>query len=262
MINKGFNINYKVYGDADNTLIFSHGNGNCIKDWLTLGYVDKLAPHFRLVLMDALGYGESDKPLDAKQYTPERRAEDVIAVLDDLDIGQANFFGSSMGGSLGFVLADLYQERFLSFIIGSAHPYGSSQPVGCNLFGEEFRELLAMRGMRGFVKEMEEKYLGRRFHEGVRAQYLKNNPQAMIAANTPEWPDRSHCLRNITVPVLLFAGDQDPVSEYQATIAKQIPHSQVSILADTDHADSYWNSAKIAPLIKKFITEGPMANLQ
>lgn len=254
--NNGHKINYEVHGnsDSEHIIIFSHGNGNCLADWHTLGYVDVLARDYRLVLYDALGYGKSDKPSQTAEYTPERRAEDVITVLDTLGIKKAHFFGASIGGSLGFVLTELYPDRFVSFIIGSAHPYGDTQPIGCNLFGPEFRELLAQEGIAGFVTAMEERYLGRRFHEGVRVNYLQNDPQALISANTPEWRDRSSTLSNITVPVLLFAGDQDPVSEYQAEIASHIPNCQVEILKDTDHAEAYWKGVElVAPLIARFL---------
>lgn len=255
VVSRGFNIYCEVHGDSSSkqTLIFCHGNGNCVNDWKTLGYVAKLAPHFRLILVDALGYGMSDKPLDSAQYTSDRRAEDVVAVLDAFGVEKAHFFGSSIGGSVGFVLADLYPNRFFSFSIGCAHPYGSTQPVGCNLFGKEFQELLARDGIEGFVKEVEEKYLGRPFCEGVREQYLKNDAAAMIAANTPVWPDRSYCLEKISVPVLLFAGDKDPVSSHQYEIAGRIRDCEVHILPDTDHADTYWNSCKTAPIVRDFL---------
>lgn len=89
-----FNINYEIAGniDSEHTLILSHGNGNCLNDWTALGYVERLAPHFKLVLMDALGYGESDKPTSPAEYTAEKRADDVIDLLNALDIEQCHFF--------------------------------------------------------------------------------------------------------------------------------------------------------------------------
>lgn len=253
------NDNLQIYCEVHNptatqTIIFAHGNGNSVQDWHTLGFVEKLAPYFRLILIDAIGYGNSDKPTNPERYTPEKRAEDVIAVLDALDIDQAHFFGNSIGGSLGFVLANLYPKRFKSFIIGSAHPYGSSEPNGCNLFPKEFRDLMAQGGMQAFVNIVEKQFLKKPFRAGVRERYLQNNPQAMIAANTPEWPNRSTCLGHINVPVLLYAGALDPVAELQSKIKEKI-HSNVEIviLPDTDHADAYWQSEKTAPLIKRFI---------
>jgi pimeloyl-ACP methyl ester carboxylesterase len=251
---EGFNLNYEVHGQAGKpAIILSHGNGNSLSDWKSLGYVEKLSPNFQLILMDALGYGDSDKPLDQNQYTPERRAADVISVLDHLHIPKAHFFGNSIGGSLGFVLADLYQDRFLSFIIASAHPYGSTQPIGSNLFGEDFRTCLNTEGMQGFVTDLESRFLGRPFDPRVRSRYLQNNPHSLAIANTPLWPDRSSSLKYIQVPVLLFAGELDPVHQYLSEIKSQIPNCRTEILANTDHCDAYWDSSKAAPLIESFI---------
>lgn len=252
---EGFKINYEVHGSpsAEQTIVLCHGNGNCLNDWKSLGYVERLAPHFRLVLMDALGYGESDKPHDASQYTPERRAADVISVLDALGIDKVHFFGNSVGGSLGFVLADIYPNRFLSFTIGSAHPYGSTEPVGCNLFPEVFRKQLITEGTEKFVADLEEQFLKRRFHEGVRERYIHNDPVALALANTPIWPDRSARLPSISVPVLLFAGTLDPVSELLPKFAGALPKCDMRALEGVDHCDAYWDSSTVAPLVRDFI---------
>lgn len=256
-----FNLNYEIHGNpkGKHAIVFAHGNGNCLEDWKNLGFVSKLAlalPNTCIIIMDALGYGKSDKPTHHKHYTPEERAKDVIAVLKHADISEATFFGNSIGGSLGFVLADLYPEYFNAFIIGSAHPYGNAEPIGCNLFDENFRNTMKEHGMKALVLDLEEKYLQRKFHDAVRPLFLQNDAAAIIAANTPTWPDRSDKLSRIAVPVLLFAGDKDPVSGFQAAIAEHIPDSMVTILKDTDHADAYWGSDRVVPLIVRFIKAG------
>jgi pimeloyl-ACP methyl ester carboxylesterase len=250
--------NLKLYCEvhnptALNTLILAHGNGNSVQDWHTLGFVERLSPHYRLVLMDAIGYGNSSKPHDPKRYTPKKRAEDLITVMDELKIEQAHFLGNSVGGSLGFVLADLYPQRCLSFMIGSAHPYGSSEPIGCNLFPKEFCNIMVEKGMTAFVETVEKDFLHRPFRKGVRERYLENDPLAIAAANTPTWPNRAECLARISVPVLLYAGDLDPVSKLQHEIASKIKNAEVAILPNTDHADAYWQSEKVTPIIKTFL---------
>lgn len=238
---------------ASNTLILAHGNGNSVEDWHTLGFVEKLSCKYRLVLMDAIGYGNSSKPYDPARYSSEKRAEDLITVMDQLQITRAHFFGISIGGSLGFVLADLYPKRFLSFIIGSAHPYGSSEPIGCNLFPKEFCNIMIEKGMDAFVEIVEKEFLKRPFIKGVRERYLENDPRAIAAANAPTWPNRIECLTRIFVPVLLYAGELDPVSKFQHPIASQIKKADVQILQNIDHADAYWQSEKVAPIVNHFL---------
>jgi pimeloyl-ACP methyl ester carboxylesterase len=51
-------------------------------------------------------------------------ADDVVAVLDDLGVDQADFFGYSMGGGVGYAVAKYAPARIGSYIIGGAAPYG------------------------------------------------------------------------------------------------------------------------------------------
>ena len=83
--NHGVRIYYEVIGDGP-VLVMHHGTSGSGADWLELGYVDALKADHRLILLDARGHGQSDKPHDPKAYDPALRASDVIAVLDELDV--------------------------------------------------------------------------------------------------------------------------------------------------------------------------------
>ena len=57
-----------------------------------------MKPKYRLVLIDARGHGQSDKPHDPLSYAPEKFASDIVAVLDDLGMKTAAYWGYSLGG--------------------------------------------------------------------------------------------------------------------------------------------------------------------
>lgn len=97
-----------------------------MEDWQSYGYVQALKDDYRLILIDHRGHGGSDKPHDPGSYNPRSIASDKVAVLDDLNIHKAHYFGYSMGGLIGFVVAKYAPERFNSFIIGASHPYERS----------------------------------------------------------------------------------------------------------------------------------------
>lgn len=252
--NQSFKICYEIIGDSNKPpLIFAHGNGNCLDDWKILGFVERLSPYFQLILMDAIGYGKSDKPYDPQFYTSEGRAKNVIAVLDYLKIKQSHFYGNSIGGSLGFALANLYPERFLSFSIGNAHCYGSTAP-GSNLFPEDLRKYLIDNGIEELVKYLE-RTLNLRLLPGLRENFLQNDPLAIAAANTPEWPDYSGKFTQNKVPMLIFGGSKDGVIGLLKQSANIIPNSIFKEIPNKDHAQIYWESDIIAPLIINFIKE-------
>lgn len=245
-------IYYEVIGNSQKPpLIFAHGNGNCLDDWKILGFAERLSPHFQLILMDALGYGKSDKPHDPHFYNSEQRAKDVIAVLDHLNISKSHFYGNSIGGSLGFALASLYPERFLSFSIGNAHCYGSSAP-GSNLFPEDLRKYLVENGIEELVNYLE-RTLNLRLLPGLRENFLQNDPLAIAAANTPEWPDYSKKLKQNKVPMLIFGGEKDGILDLIKQCATAIPNSVLKTIPNKDHAQVYWESEIVVPLILDFM---------
>jgi pimeloyl-ACP methyl ester carboxylesterase len=65
------------------------------------GLADALADRGnRVVLIDLLGHGESDKPRHARHYTMEIFGRQVIALLDHLDIPEAAVGGTSLGANV------------------------------------------------------------------------------------------------------------------------------------------------------------------
>jgi pimeloyl-ACP methyl ester carboxylesterase len=88
------------------------------ESWRATGIVDQLKDRFRLVCVDSLGHGESDKPIDAKLYGQTQRAGDVAAVIDDLGYARAHVLGHGMGGWLAVGLARLFPQRLSSLVIG------------------------------------------------------------------------------------------------------------------------------------------------
>jgi pimeloyl-ACP methyl ester carboxylesterase len=59
-------------------------------------------------------------------YSPEMRVHDHVAVLDELGIRQAHFWGYSMGGAVAFMIGKWASDRFRSLVIGGEDPYPPS----------------------------------------------------------------------------------------------------------------------------------------
>jgi pimeloyl-ACP methyl ester carboxylesterase len=125
----GVPIHYEVEGRGA-PLVLHHGFTDSLVTWYEYGYVDALGSDHQLVLIDARGHGESDKPHDISAYAGDAMPLDVVAVLDQLQIGQSAFFGHSMGGGIGIALAHCAPTRFTALAIGgkAADP-GTSETV-------------------------------------------------------------------------------------------------------------------------------------
>jgi pimeloyl-ACP methyl ester carboxylesterase len=61
-------------------------------------------------------------------YGTDFAANDIIAVMDALDIDDADFYGDSYGTFVGQVLAGLYPNRLRSIILDSAYPVRPPDP--------------------------------------------------------------------------------------------------------------------------------------
>lgn len=118
--NSGANIFYSEYFPADPqapTLILLHGNGE--DHTYFVKQIPAFSPHFRLVLMDTRGQGQStggDGELNFSVF-----AADLLALMDHLQIAKAHLLGFSDGGNLALTFALAHPERVQSLILNGAN---------------------------------------------------------------------------------------------------------------------------------------------
>jgi hypothetical protein len=78
---RGYTISYEDAG-VGSVIVLIPGATMSAADWRDAGYVDRLAPNHRVLSVDPLGNGLSDKPHDADAYGWPAVAADVLAVMD------------------------------------------------------------------------------------------------------------------------------------------------------------------------------------
>jgi pimeloyl-ACP methyl ester carboxylesterase len=77
-----------------------------------------LAVHgFRVVLLDLLGHGTSDKPHHATQYRMDRYARQVVALLDELGVERAVVGGVSLGANVALHVAVQAPGRVAALLV-------------------------------------------------------------------------------------------------------------------------------------------------
>ena len=108
-------------------LVLQHGYSDSLESWYEFGYVEPLKSERQVILIDARGHGASDKPRDASQYTKELQAADIVAVLQNLSISRADYWGYSMGGQIGFTMAQYAPDWLRGLVIGGAAGSGLSR---------------------------------------------------------------------------------------------------------------------------------------
>ncbi len=241
--NQGVNIHYQVEGIGP-PLVLHHGTLGNGQDWKNFGYTDVLARNNRLILIDARGHGNSDKPHDPAAYDLPLRVADVTAVLDDLKIDQANYMGFSMGGWIGFGLAKYAPGRTHSLILGGAHPYAEDM--------QPFRDL-APRDPTAFLASIK-KVFGPHMTPAVLADLMANDLDALLAL-TQDRPSLADVLPTMSMPCLLFSGTSDPRFPRVKECAQGLANATFVSLPACDHIAALARSDLVLPHVTAFLAK-------
>lgn len=243
--NDGIRIHYHVEGEGP-PLVLQHGFTSSLKNWYAYGYVEPLKRDHQLILIDARGHGESDKPHDPSQYDLKLRVNDVLAVLDDLGVDKTHFLGYSMGGRIGFGIAMHAPERVHSLIIGGMHPYDS----GGNTTTQDRVKILS-QGMEAYVANTEAQ--SGPIDPDRRARLLANDPQALIAAISAPRGTSGDVLPTMTMPCLLYVGEADGFYDGAKECVAHIPNASFVSFPGLDHGQVSQGSDVVLPHVVDFL---------
>jgi pimeloyl-ACP methyl ester carboxylesterase len=244
VVRDGVRIHYRVVG-AGPPLVLHHGASQDLRRWFVCGYVEALRQDYKLILIDPRGNGASDKPHDPAAYLLRQRVNDVVAVLDEIGVGTAAFWGYSDGARVGLGLAKHASHRLTALVVGGHHPYEYRVPAHLQMNGLDPEEcvdklLVAIKADPARLTP-----LGRQI-------LLKNDFVALAAAQQDE-PSLGDLLPQIHVPCLVYGGERDVDYEAIREGARAIPGAAFFSLPDLDHAVSFATSDRVLPHVTEFL---------
>lgn len=244
----GVHIHYETEGEGP-PLVLQHWSLATLDSWYDLGFVSALRDDYQLILLDARGHGASDKPHDPDAYALSKRVGDIVAVLDDLGIAKAHFFGYSMGGWIGFGMANYAPERLRSLVIGGQHPYARDMA--------EMRETVRYaieNGPAAFVALWgdEPRTLAPETRKRMHERMLTWDYEALVAA-AQDRDSLEDVLPTMRMACLLYAGDEDEAHELAKQCAAQIAHATFVSLPGLDHNETLMRCDEVVPHVKKFL---------
>lgn len=249
--NGGIKIFYESEG-VGSPLVLHHGLTGAHEGWTKyVNYVEVLKDKYQLILMDARGHGRSGKPHAPESYGMEHMVGDVTAVLDELGIDKAHFWGYSMGGRIGLATGKYAPDRFSSLIIG-----------GNGLSEKDSEE--EMEELQGYVALMKQgldawmAFLGRKIEDlesWERDKWKNTDFDALIAyCSNYENIGMAEYLPTLTIPCLLYTGEDDTYPHSTAKACAEImQNSSFVSLPGLNHMGAFRSRDQVLPHVLKFL---------
>jgi pimeloyl-ACP methyl ester carboxylesterase len=209
-----------------------------------------VAPHARVIAPDFRGFGWTEIPESG--YEKTQLADDMIALLDQLGVGEVTVAGHDWGGYVGFLLALEHPERVKGFLaLGILPPWGPRsrrarleswrflyQPVlGSPGVGRRAGRLLASRGLRdaGLSDADVDAFVSRL--DGERGVATEKLYRSFVLRELPGVARGRYSAQDLRVPVELVLGRRDPVATDRVgvDVAAQSDRIELELIADSGH---------------------------
>jgi class 3 adenylate cyclase len=263
----GRRIAYQVLGDGDLDLIFLPGYASHLGlQWVepsVAGFLHKLAAFSRLILLDRLGNGLSDRGPTGQSF--EDDLDDVRLVLDTVGSERAAFFGTHLGGRLALLFAATYPERTTAVVTFASHPASMRDddfPWGSS---EEDREQLLASIRDGsydptrlLARMAPREVTDPSFLQWWRMYTLSamTAPEAYDTVMALGSVDIRRLLGSIRVPTLLLhrSGDQFVDVDTSRYMAERIPGARLVELPGDDHLPFFGDQDAVVALTQEFLT--------
>lgn len=257
---EGVTLYYATWGDEGApVVVLLHGFTSDHRAWRELGNV--LERDFLVVAPDLRGHGHSDAPESLDLYSMEIYAQDLRSLLDRLAVDEATIVGSSFGGMVAMQFATMWPERVSSLVLTDTSP-AYERPEYDEAFRERERRISAMEDtVRRFGMEIAANRASRELRDeflrdSLRRRYLAMRREGYLGAAKArrERPDLVPLLRErLTMPVLLCAGEEDPVFSALDVMARELPDARVVVFAGCGHGVPFIKPNAFSAVLGQFL---------
>lgn len=245
----GVRVHYQEAGNPRApALVLIHGFASSTLVWSKV-FLRLAAAGFRVIALDMLGFGYSDKPRKG-EYTITSQARVVKGLLDSLEVQRALFVGSSYGGAVAATCALDYPDRVEKLIlvgtVSNDRPLGLMlmRVFGSRVFGDVVSPLLlsSRRLLRWRMKRVYDRHAWILDERRVQARHLPlrtARAQRAIIRTVRGWNAEriSREAHLISQPTLLLWGENDreiPLTDGER-LNTAIPGSRLIVFLNCGH---------------------------
>ena len=235
-------------------LVFSNSLGTTLEMWDAQAAA--LRSEFRVLRYDTRGHGAS--VCSSGPYSFDQLGRDVLAILDALQVQQAHFCGISMGGLTGLWLGVNAGQRLRSLTVAN-----SAAKIGVESAWLERAALVREQGLAPIASTAASRWFTDPFIQSNAATVAELSND--LGAGSPEGyasccealakADLREQIKTISVPVLIVAGQQDPVTTVADGQAMQAEIAQSQLFEiNASHISNIEQPEAFNQAVKEFIS--------
>jgi len=223
--------------------------------------VSALADRYRVVALDLRGHGESEASTGAS--TMKLMAQDIAALMDELQIDRAVIGGLSMGGYVTLAFYQLFPERVEKLLLADTRAQADTDEAKATR-ADQVQQILA-DGMTGIVNAMLPKLLSPEtvskqpeIVKRVRDMMMHTTPEGAVGAlrGMAEREDQTARLTQINVPTLIVVGKEDPITPVADSekMHERIAGSQLVVIENASHVSNIEQPQQFNRALKDFLS--------
>ncbi len=264
----GTTLHFTDTGGHGPAVVLIHGIGSTLDDWHNCGIVALLARTHRVIALDRPGYGHSARP-SGIDWTPERQALVIGALMDRLGVGDAVLVGHSFGVLPALAMAVHAPERVRAMVLlGGVYYAGAplidamdmvpSVPVLSPFVRRTITPSFARVASHQLVKAMFDPQPVPTLYRERESIALACRPGQLAASSadaeaiTPAVARLGAAYPRLTMPIVLVAGDSDAVfkaAEQSLRFGAAVPHARTIVLPNVGHMPHHAAATRIVAAI-------------
>lgn len=258
----GVDLYYESSGEGF-PVVWCHEYAGDYRSWAPqVRYFSRL---YRTLTWNYRGFPPSSVPEDPAAYSERHLLDDLLALLDHLDLGQAHLVGLSMGGSVVLNFALRHPERCRSLVVAGTGS-GTTNREAFQREVQHVAEVLLSQGMaacaafytRGpgrlpFLRK--DPHGWQEFHDQFAAHSALGHAYTMLGVQLRRRTvyELEEELRGLQVPTLVLVGDEDEAClEPSLFLKRTIPAAGLAVLPQSGHTLNLEEPAAFNQAVQQF----------
>ncbi|GLX66287.1 alpha/beta fold hydrolase [Paenibacillus glycanilyticus] len=225
--------------------------------------VEPLGAAARIIALDLRGHGGSSEETGPDETNVmELYADDLAAMLDQLNINKACVLGHSLGGYIALAFAERYEDKLTAFGLVHSTPLPDSEPAKDNR--DNAVAAIKKDGVSAFVEGLVPKLYSPdnklTMTESVeRSIAIGRGTSASGAVGAAKGmkvrPDRTEVLKRTSLPLLLLAGEQDQIIPAEKTFVVDGPEVNQEKIMNAGHMSMVEQPEAFVEAVQRFISK-------